>query len=65
MKEANKGSDLEAIKSAGDELQKAFYPIAEKIYQQSQADGANAGAGPETDGNGNFYGTDFEDKTNS
>ena len=35
LKEANKGTDLEAIKTASDELQKAFYPVAEKLYQQN------------------------------
>ena len=35
LKEANKGSDLEAIKTAMDEVQKAFYPIAEKMYQNA------------------------------
>ncbi|MBQ7341406.1 MAG: molecular chaperone DnaK, partial [Oscillospiraceae bacterium] len=35
LKEANKGTDLEAIKTAMDEVQKAFYPIAEKMYQNA------------------------------
>ena len=35
LKEANKGSDLQAIKDAMDEAQKAFYPIAEKMYQNA------------------------------
>ena len=35
LKEANKGTDLEAIKTAGDELQKAFHPIAAKLYQNA------------------------------
>ena len=39
LKEANKGSDLEAIKAAMDEAQKAFYPVAEKMYQQSAPQG--------------------------
>ena len=41
LKEALKGTDIEAIKTAKDELQKAFYEIAGKIYQ---AQGAAAGA---------------------
>ncbi len=39
LKEANKGSDLQAIKDASDELQKAFYPIAEKMYQNANPQG--------------------------
>jgi len=35
LKEANKGSDIQAIKDAMDEAQKAFYPIAEKMYQNA------------------------------
>jgi len=41
LKEANKGTDLEAIKTAGDELQKAFYPIAEKMYANANPQGQN------------------------
>ena len=54
LKEANKGSDLEAIKAAIDEVQKAFYAVSEKMYQQAggdQATGGNAAAGkPGDDG---------------
>ncbi len=35
LKEANKGSDLEAIKTATEELQKAFYAVSEKLYQNA------------------------------
>ena len=41
LKEANKGTDLQAIKDASDELQKAFYPIAEKMYQNANPQGQN------------------------
>ena len=41
LKEANKGTDLEAIKNAMDEAQKAFYPVAEKMYQQAAPQGGN------------------------
>ena len=41
LKEALKGTDIEAIKTAKDELQKEFYEVAGKIYQ---AQGAAAGA---------------------
>ena len=49
LKEANKGTDLEAIKAASEEVQKAFYPIAEKMYQQANPQGGAQGA-PADDG---------------
>ena len=39
LKEVNKGTDVEAIKAAIDEVQKAFYPVAEKLYQQNPQGG--------------------------
>ncbi len=45
------GSDVEAIKSATEEVQKAFYSISEKLYQQQAAEaGAQPGAAPNDDG---------------
>ena len=44
LKEANKGSDLQAIKDAMDALQKSFYPIAEKMYQQAAPQEGQPGA---------------------
>ncbi len=55
--------DTEAIKADTEALQKAFYPIAEKLYQQQAADGAAGADGVGTDANGDVYGADFEDKT--
>lgn len=46
LKEANKGNDVEAIKAATDEAQKAFYAVSEKMYQQAgaqQQQGGNPG----------------------
>ncbi len=43
LKELNKGSDLEAIKAATDEAQKAFYSLSEKLYQQAGPQGAPQG----------------------
>ena len=48
LKEVNKGSDVAAIKAAIEEAQKAFYPVAEKLYQQANPQGqpnGNPGAG--------------------
>ena len=44
LKEANKGTDLEAIKAASEELQKAFYAVSEKLYQQANPQGGQPGA---------------------
>ena len=53
--------DTEAIKADTEALQKAFYPIAEKLYAENGAQGAAGGASQ--DANGDVYGADFEDKT--
>ena len=50
LKDALKGTDVEAIKTATEELSKAFYPISEKLY--NQAGGPQAGAGPDMGGAG-------------
>ena len=50
LKEALKGTDIEAIKTAKDELQKEFYEVAGKIYQaQGAPAGAAEGAAPQQD----------------
>ncbi len=69
LKETVKNGDTEAIKAGTEALEKAFYPIAEKVYQQTA--GADAGAagqgfdqgaagGQNADGS---YNADFTDKT--
>ena len=51
LKEAQKGTDVAAIKAATDEVQKAFYAVSEKLYKNAapqgdpNAAGANPGAG--------------------
>ena len=62
LKETIKGGDTDAIKADTEALQKAFYPIAEKIYKEQAAQGGTDG-GATADGDGNVYGADFEDKT--
>ena len=52
LKEALKGTDIEAIKTAKDELQKEFYEVAGKIYQ---AQGAAAGADGAAPGRSGCY----------
>ena len=43
LKEALKGTDIEAIKAKQEEVQKAFYAISEELYKNAQGSGA-AGA---------------------
>ena len=52
LKEVNKGNDVQAIKNATEEVQKAFYAVSEKLYQQANPQGqAGQGyAGPADDG---------------
>ena len=45
LKEALKGTDIEAIKAKKEELQNAFYEVAGKIYQASGAADAAGAAG--------------------
>ena len=60
LKEANKGTDVEAIKAAMDEVQKAFYPVAEKLYAQAAPqDGQNGQNGQQPDGD-NVVDADYE-----
>ncbi|MDD2414841.1 MAG: molecular chaperone DnaK [Eubacteriaceae bacterium] len=50
LKTAGEGDDVEAIKSATDALNEAMYPIAQKMYEQAQANqDQGAGAGPQQD----------------
>lgn len=55
VKDALKGTDIEAIKKATEELQQAFYEISSKIYQQTGAQGA-PGADPNAAGFGGQQG---------
>jgi len=70
LKETIKSDDMDAIKADTEALEKAFYPIAEKMYAQTQgAPGQDAGfdpnAGPQQGSDGTYYSADFEDKTNN
>ncbi len=70
LKETVKGGDTEAIQEDTEALEKAFYPLAEKLYQSAQgaqgapgAEGFDPGAGAQ---NGDtFYNADFEDKSDN
>ena len=65
LKEALKGTDIEAIKAKQDELQKKVYAVSEKVYKAAQeaanaanANGADAGASADQ---GNVYDADYTD----
>ena len=75
VKNASSGTDSGAIKAATEELQKAFYAVSEKLYQQANPQGANpgydtntgydpnAGAGygqPGGGAGGDYYDADYE-----
>ncbi|MBP5209926.1 MAG: Hsp70 family protein, partial [Clostridia bacterium] len=67
LKETIKSGSTEAIKADTEALEKAFYPLATKLYQQAGAAGQpgfDASAGPDdNNAGGDFYNADFEDKT--
>ena len=52
LKEVNKGNDIEAIKAATDEVQKAFYAVSEKLYKNAapQGEGCDPNCGGCNDG---------------
>ncbi|WP_394964638.1 molecular chaperone DnaK [Candidatus Allofournierella excrementigallinarum] len=45
LKEALKGTDVEAIKAKQEEVQKAFYAISEELYKNAQGSGAAGASG--------------------
>ena len=64
LREALKGTDLEAIKAKQEELQKKFYAISEKLYKAAaDAQGAqgNPGADAGAQADPNVYEADFKD----
>ncbi len=68
LKETLKGNDTDAIKADTEALEKAFYEVASKVYQQQAGEqgaqgGADAGAGAGAGADGTYYNADFEDKT--
>ena len=61
LKEVNKGNDVAAIKTAIEEAQKAFYPVAEKLYQQANPQGdANCGGDCGNCGSDGVVDADYE-----
>lgn len=59
LKEALKGENLDAIKTAQEDLQNKFYEVSQKLYQAAQATGAGPNAtGAGADPNQSAGGTD-------
>ncbi len=66
VKEALKGEDTEAIKTAMEGLTQKFYQMSEKMYQQANPNGAqgfdpNMGADPNMGGDPNVYDADYRE----
>jgi molecular chaperone DnaK len=66
VKEALKGDNTDAIKTATDALQQKFYEISQKLYAQANPQGQpGQDAGAQQGANGeNVYDADFTDTTN-
>ncbi|MBE6566654.1 MAG: molecular chaperone DnaK [Ruminococcaceae bacterium] len=65
LKETLKGGDIEAIKADTEAVEKSFYKISEKLYQQAGAQGADPNAQAGTDGDGTYYNANYEDNSNN
>ena len=65
LREALKGTDLEAIKAKQEALQQKFYAISEKLYKDAAAASGAAGAqgAPTDNADPNVYEADFKDAT--
>ena len=63
LRETLNGGSVEAIKADTEALQKAFYPIAEKIYNAQAAQNGAGAEGGAQGADGNYYDAGFEDKT--
>ena len=65
VKEALKGTDTEAIKTASEALTQRFYQISEKMYQQANPDGGAQGFDPsqaqETGGAEDVYDANYRE----
>ena len=64
LKATLNGGSVDAIKADTEALQKAFYPIAEKIYREQAAQNGQNTDGGAQGADGNYYDAGFEDKTN-
>ena len=69
LRETLKGNDTEAIKADTEAVEKAFYKISEKLYQQQAgAQGADPNMGGNEGnggGDGTYYNANYEDHSNN
>ena len=65
LKETLKGGNTEAIKADTEAVEKSFYKISEKLYQQAGAQGTDPNAQAGTDGDGTYYNANYEDNSNN
>ncbi len=69
VKKALEGTDTDNIKQATEKLTQVFYELSEKLYKQSNPNGAgtaqNATNGPTQDENGNVYDADYNVEDNN
>ena len=64
LKATVKSNDTDAIKADTEALQKSFYPLSEKLYQQQSAPQGDTGAQQSgTTGEDGVYNAEFTDKT--
>ena len=60
LKEVNKGTDVQAIKDATDAVQKAFYAVSEKLYQNAAPQDGNCDPNCGGCGNDGVVDADYE-----
>ena len=68
LKETLKGGDVEAIKADTEAVEKSFYAISEKLYQQQANAQGGTGADPNMGsggGDGTYYNANYEDNSNN
>ncbi len=68
LKETLKGGDTEAIKADTEAVEKSFYAISEKLYQQqagAQGTDPNMGGDAGNSGDGTYYNANYEDNSNN
>ena len=65
LKETINGGNTDAIKADTEALEKAFYPIAEKVYKEQAAQGGNPADGAQGGNDGTYSDANYEDHSNN
>ena len=60
LKDKIAANDIEGMKTATEELQKAFYAVSEKMYQSVNPEGAQAADAGAAPNGGEYYDADYE-----